>query len=72
MRFALLSDSKIWFDKIVFQSNIAVFKAALDFEVVDERVEWAVYNETLIPEDLKKFFIQPEIVDYTTCLCGWI
>ena len=54
----------------MFQSNIAVFKAALDFEVVAERVERAVYNETLIPEDLKKFFILPETVDYTTCLCG--
>ena len=40
----------------MLQSNIAVSKAALDFEVVAERVERAVYNETLIPEDIKNFY----------------
>ena len=43
---------------------------ALSFEVVAKRVEWAVNNET-VPEDFRTFS-QLEIVDGTTCLCGWI
>ena len=43
---------------------------ALAFEVVAERVEWGLNNETLIPEGFKTFLSEPEIVDGTTCLCG--
>ena len=59
------------FDQVP-RSKISVIDKpeALSFEVVAERVEWAVNNET-VPEDFRSFS-QLEIVDGTTCLCGWI
>ena len=56
----------------VSHSKISIIEKteALAYEFLAEPVKSAVNNETLIPEDFKMFFNQPEIVDGTTCLCG--
>ena len=52
------------FDQVL-RSKISVIDKpeVLAFEVVAERVGWAVNYEKLIPEDFKTFFNQLEIVD---------
>ena len=61
------------FDQVSYSKISIIDKTeALPYEVVAEPVKSAVNNETLTPEDFKMFFNQPEIVDGTICLCGWI